>query len=275
MVRIGTVWDLTVDVLQGRAGILAGLAALYLFVPDMVSRALTAFGGTGAGMALLGLVVVAAVVLLLVMGILALTAVASDPAVGRAAAVRIALARLPAALGVVLTMVGVALVAFVPLALLLWRAGVAVDRVSGRMDMTNADGGSMGIALLLSLVLLVVGLWLSARLVPLLAVVVNERRGVGAFRRSFALTRGAGGRLMGVILLYAVVLLVVMAAVTSVTGIVARLLLGGEADGAVTFVTGSASAIVTAAATVLQAVFYTQFYVAAHAAEGAASPRPA
>lgn len=274
MVRIGTVWDRTTDVLAGRAGILAGLAALYLFLPDVVSAAISSFGGAGFGVAMLGLAVSVAVIVLMILGILAMTAVASDPAVGRAAAVRVAARRLGPAVGVVLVMVVVAMLAIVPLGAAVYAAGVSVDAVSGRMDMTRADMNTVGLAGLIALMLVILGLWASARFAPLLAVVVNERRGFGAFARSFALTRGAGLRLVGVVILYAIVLLVVMGAVTAVTGIVARLLLGGEADASVGFAVSLATAMVTAAATVVQTVFYTQFYVAAVAAEGASPPAP-
>jgi hypothetical protein len=275
MVRIGTVWDRTIDVLAGRAGILAGLAALYLFLPDVVSAAISSFGGAGFGVAMLGLAVSIAVIVLMILGILAMTAVASDPAVGRTAAVRVATRRLGAAIGVVLVMAAVATLAFVPLGVMMYLAGISVDAVSGRADLTRADMNMVGLAGLLAFVVLLGGLWLSARFAPLLAVVVNERRGFGAFRRAFVLTRGAGARLVGVVVLYAIVLLVLMGAVTSVTGIVARLLLGAQADASVAFVVGVATAVVTAAATVVQTVFYTQFYVAARGSEGASPPHAA
>lgn len=269
MVRIGTVWDRTTEVLAGRAAMLAGVAALFLFLPDVVSSALSGFGGASMAVALAGLAVAVAVVVLMVMGILAMTAIASDPAVTHAAAIHTAARRLGPAIGVVLVMVVIASIALVPLGIATVAAGVVVDPVSGHADMTRADATTLGLVGLAMLVLVAVGLWASARFAPLLAVVVNERRGIGAFGRAFALTRGAGARLVGVILLYAIVMLVLLGAVTSVTGIVARLLLGAEADAGVGFAVAIASALVTAAATVVQTVFYTQFYVAARAAEEA------
>lgn len=274
MVRIGTVWDRTTDVLAGRGGMLAGLAALFLFLPDVARGALLSFGGTGEAAALARIPLSLALLVLLVMGILALTAVASDPAVTQRDAVDVSVRRLGPAIGVVLVMVVVAMLALIPVGALIAVAGVAVDPVTGDADVSRANTGMLGAAGLLLLVLAILGLWVSARLVPLMAVVVNERRGLGAFGRSFALTRGAGLRLVGVLLLYAVVLLVVIAALGSVIGVFAALLLGPEQKATVDFVASVASALVTAAATVVQTVFYTQFYVAARAAEGASPPPP-
>ncbi|MGJ3627198.1 hypothetical protein AB5I41_10140 [Sphingomonas sp. MMS24-JH45] len=98
---------------------------------------------------------------------------------------------------------------------------------------------------------------------PLFGVVVNERRGLGALGRSFALTRGAALRLIGVLILYGIVLVVVMSAATMVVGVVARLLLGADAAATVAFIVAIVSALVTALGSVVQSVFYAQYYVAA------------
>ncbi len=119
-----------------------------------------------------------------------------------------------------------------------------------------------------TIVAVAVALWLTARLVPLFPVIVNERLGVAALRRAFALSRGTAGRMIGVIILFGIVLLVVVMAVTLVVGSIAALLLGREAEGAIAFVVALASGAVTAAATVVQTVFYARFYAAALAARG-------
>src|SRR3546814_9103815 len=58
---------------------------------------------------------------------------------------------------------------------------------------------------LYSLALVIVVLWGMARLLPLNSVVVAERRGVGAIRRAFGLTRGLALRIVGVVILFFVV----------------------------------------------------------------------
>ena len=268
-VRIGTVWDRTVDVLQGRAGILFGLALAFIFLPAVLGNAITLFGGAGvAARGLAGLVNIVVSVLLLA-GLLAVTAVASDPAVDRAQASATGFRRLGPTIGIILLLAVAAMLAILPIAWLTFASGATFNQATGRIDVSRASSGGIALAGLLSVLLFVVGLWLSARLVPLFAVIVNERLGLRALPRSFALTRGATLRLIGVLILYGIVLVVVMTAATSVVGVVARLLLGGDALAGVAFAVATVSAAVTALASVVQTVFYTSFYSAARDAEGA------
>ncbi|NJR80256.1 hypothetical protein [Sphingomonas corticis] len=262
-VRISTVWERTLEVLQGRAGILAAIAALFILLPSLATNALAAFGGSGAATRSVAGAANLASSLLLLVGLLAITAVASDPRVDRARGIVIAVRRLGPALGCVLLLIVAAVLAILPITYLLFSSGATYTAATSRVDLTNARGGPIALAGLAALLLFVVGLYVSAKLVPLFAVIVNERRGLGAFARSFALTRGAAWRLVGVIILYGVVLLVLGIATTSVVGVVARLLLGGEALPAVAFVVSTFGAILTALASTVQAAFYAQYYVAA------------
>lgn len=266
-VRIGTVWEHTLEVLQGRAGILAAIAALFILLPSILTNALAAFAGTIGTTRLVGGVANIAASLLLLVGLLAITAVASDPAVDRARGIATGARRLGPALACVLVLAVVAVLAIMPATYLLFSSGATYNAATGRVDLTGAAGGTIALAALLTLVLLVAGLWISAKLVPLFAVIVNERRGLGALTRSFALTRGASLRLMGVIILYAVVLLVLGIATTSVTGVVTRLVLGEEALPLVGFIVAVFGAVLTALASTVQAAFYAQYYVAAVAGD--------
>jgi len=271
MVRMGLVWDRTTEVLQGRSGILARLALLYLFLPGVVSAGVSSIVTPNSALAILsGLISIAATVLL-IMGVLAITAVASDPAVDGAHAQRIAAARLlPALAAVALIIVALLLVAL-PIIALIVQSGATLDPVTQRFDLSTATPGSLGTAGLITLAAAVLGIWVSVKLVPLFAVIVNERLGLGAARRSFRLTRGSVLRLLGVIILYVIVVLVAMAAATSVVGLIARLLLGADAASGVAFVVGVVSSAVTAVATVVQTVFYARFYVAASERAAAAT----
>lgn len=268
MVRIGTVWDRTVDVLQGRTGILAGIALLTMVLPGVAGGVLRATGGAPTA---LGPVVAIATVLLLLYGILAITAVASDPAVDGAAAYRIAGRRLLAALGVLVVLIVAATLFFLPAVVALAVGGARMN-AAGKLDVQAVAAGPLALSGLLALATVVAGLWLSARLVPLFGIVVNETRGLGALRRSLALTRGSTMKLIGVLILYAIVVIVLMMASTSVVGIVARLVLGGEADATVALVVAIVSALVSALTSVVQSVFYAQFYVAARAQEQRMAP---
>lgn len=270
-VRIGTVWDRTVDVLQGRAGMLFVLALGFMFVPTVIGNGIALFAGTGMGARAASGIVNIAASLLLLAGLLAVTAAASDPRVDQRDAAATGLVRLGPAVGLILLVAAAAAVVMVPIAYLVFASGATYNAATGRIDVTRAAGGGIALAGLLSLLVFLAGLWLSAKLVPLFAVIVNERLGLGAFRRSFALTRGATLRLIGVLILYGVVLLVVMTAATTVIGLIARLLLGADAPAGVAFVVAVVSAAVTAVASVVQAVFYAQYYVAARDAEGVAA----
>jgi hypothetical protein len=270
-VRIGDVWDQTVDVLRGRAGILAGIAFAALVGPGVIAAALgTIIPLAGGAMALVPLVRLA-VIVLMILAMLAVTAVASDPAVDRAQAFRIAGQRLLPALGLLVLLVVVAALLFVPAGVLLALSGARMN-AAGTIDMSGAASGYSIAAAASVLLAVVLALWFSARIVPLFGIVVNERHGIGALRRSLALTRGATLRLIGVLILYFIVTSVAMFAGTMVVGVIARLALGAEALGSVRFVVAVVSTLISAAATVLQSVFYARFYVTAQAQEQRMAP---
>jgi hypothetical protein len=269
-IKMGTVWDRTLDVIRGRMAILAGIALATVYVPGLLGPAYAAVTGQPADAgAVQGVIGIISAVLTMI-GVLAMTAVATDPAVDGAQGVRLGAARLGPALANLIVLVIAFGVLFLPSIVALFTAGATVG-VAGKVDVTGASGGLLMVSALLMIVALIVLLWFSARLVPLFAVIVNERRGLGAIPRSFALARGSALRLLGVIILFGIVLLVVMAAVGSVSGVIARLLLGGEAEAMVTLVVSLFVTLVTAAGTVVQTVFYAQFYAAALARDEAAA----
>lgn len=261
MVRIGDIWDRTVDVLRGRAGILATIAALTIVLPAVVGTAVRLLVATRDPWLVLVPAVSLASVVLMILGVLAMTAVASDPAVDRAGAFRIAVQRLLPALGIVVALMVIAGVLLTPAVVLMALAGVSVNKAGG-VVVPAVGTGLTAAAALAFLATVALGLWVSARIVPLFGIVVNERCGLGALRRSFALSRGATLRLIGVLLLYVVVAFVVALAATSVVGVVAGLTLGRESVVAALII-ATVSAIVSALTTVVQSVFYARFYVAA------------
>ncbi len=110
--------------------------------------------------------------------------------------------------------------------------------------------------------LLVVAFVIGARLILLNPVILNERRGLGAVMRSFRLTRGLTLKIVGVMILFAIVLLVPMMAIQAVVGLVARLILGADAQPAIGFLAGTAGAAVTSLFSVVAAAFTAQLYVA-------------
>jgi len=274
MVKMGTVWDRAVEVINGRTGMLASIAALTLWLPTVVRQAIgvAVVGGNGtaatpptSGTLLLLFLLSLVTAALAILGQLALIAVASDPATTRAEAFRVAATRLPLAIGLSLLL---ALVVFallvpglVPVVAVLAHPG-AMSQQAMATAMAGISPGSRAFMGLYILLLVAVMIWLTARLVLLNPVIVNEREGVASFARSFALTRGLTWKIIGLAILLLIVAAVVVLAVQSVTGILFRLLLGADNAGLVALLTTAAVAVATSAITIVWTCFVAQLYVA-------------
>ena len=266
MIRMGTVWDRTTAVIAGRLGILLSIALLLLFAPPVVQAAIDAVTGTSTTLGWIGAIVSVAVFLAALLGALAITAVATDPAVDRASALALGGARIGPMIGIVIVLAVAALVAMLPGGVLIAMAGFDVDRARLGLSQDGLDLGMFALACL-HFVLLGIGcLWIGAKLVPLLGVIVNERLGWRAIGRSFALARGATLKLVGVLILYSIVLIVVLLAANAVVGLIVRLVVGPDGAAAVGFAVALVTAAVTAGFSVLQTVFSGQFYLAARQA---------
>lgn len=264
-VRMGTVWDRTTAILGARGGTLAGIALLAFFAPAVIQAALTAYTIPGTGIAVMGTVVGILVLLATIWGQLATIALALDPATTRTTASRAAVARLPAAILVVIVLIAGFVLLFAPIGVALASSGfdfaaAAASQQTGVMPPVPA--GTRVFVALYAIVALIVLLWLIARLFVTMPVVLAERRGIGALGRSFRLTRGLALRIVGVLILYLIVVGVTSLAVRSVAGIIFRLIFGGE-GGTALFLTAVAEAAVAAVFSVLATVFTAQLYVAA------------
>ncbi|MDP1025692.1 hypothetical protein Q5H91_00560 [Sphingomonas sp. KR1UV-12] len=262
---MGNVWDRTVEVLRGRAAILGPIAAAAIFLPAIVNNAVAAFVTPGSrGVALLAMVVALGVLVANVWGQLAMLAVATHPATTRADATRQATQRLLPALGALFVLAVIFALAIVPPMIALVRAGVDLTNRAAVQSMPAGIAGFVG---LYSLVLLVVILFIGARLILLNPVVLNERRGVGALMRSVRLTKGMTFRIVGLMILFGIVVLIPTMAVQSIVGLVFRLILGANGIPVTVFVASAAGAAVTTVFTVVAAAFTAQLYVAAVAEE--------
>lgn len=260
MVSMGQVWDRTTDVLRGRAGILLPIAALSIFLPAVVNAALSNFVPvTSAATGLLSVLVSLAVVAATIWGTLAIVAVATDPATTRADAGAQATGRLLPAVGIFVALGIVLSLAFLPIVVALLRAGVDFTRPNPTISLAR---GTAGFISLYTLVLTAFGFWLSARLMLLNPVIVNERAGLRSVTRSIELTRGLTWRMIGLLILFAVVVLVPTLAVQWVVFVVARLPLGESGIPLARFLGSAAGAVVTTGFSVVAAVFQAQLYVA-------------
>jgi hypothetical protein len=264
MAKMGTVWDRTVEVLNGRTGMIVPIALLGMLLPSVVRDGFVAFSvpGTPSFVLVGGLLTLVAVVAML-WAQLAIVAIATDPATDAASARREARSRLLPAIGITLLLSVVALVfALPPLVALVYAGFDFTAAASGLPVAAPGIGNAAMFSALYFLAYLLLIIWLGARLVLLNPVILNERLGVGALRRSVQLTKGMTWRIIGVLILFAIVMLVSTWAAQSVTGIIFRLALGSGGITTATFLAGIAGTIVTTAFTALAAVFTAQLYVA-------------
>lgn len=261
-VKIGTVWDRTIEVLNGRANALAGIAFVTLFLPLAVTLAWATFGmARMGGSASVTFILYLAAAIIGLLGGLAMTALASDPATTRTDAWALARRRLLPMCGIAAALLAIITLTLVPVIVIL--AGARVDMAAlAAGGVQQLPAGVLAIVATYYVVFLLFLLWAGARLSVLYAVVLHERLGFGAIRRSFALTRGMTMKLIGVVLLYLVVLLVVRGAVQSVAGVIFRLILGADQIATAVFLSGLLGAIVTTVFSVLAATFAAQLYIA-------------
>lgn len=266
MVRIGTVWDSAVEAVRGRAGLIAPIALAAVFLPSVIQAAMQSYAAQpGAapspGRSLLAMLVSIGTLLLTLWGALAITAITSHPNVSRPEATRQATGRLLPLLGVSLVLgLAMALLA-IPLIALLAAAGVDFARASAPGYRPELSGGTAVAAVLYLLVLVGLLFWLFARLMPLVPVVLHERLGLRAIGRAFRLTKGMALKLVGVLILFAIVVIVATGAAQLVFGIVFRLILGPDGIPTATFLAGVAGAVVSTILSVLSYAFVARLYV--------------
>ncbi len=111
------------------------------------------------------------------------------------------------------------------------------------------------------LLLVVIGLWLAARLTVIVPVIVAEGRLLGAIGRSWQLTRGTTLKIVGVLILYVVVAIVASLATTLVFGSVFKLVAGrGDGVSLASVLTTIVVGVVQTGFVVVAAVFVAQLY---------------
>lgn len=267
-VTIERVWDRTTEVLSGRSGVIASVAFLTLVLPPIVNGALVLLAPQPPAAQLLTFVVGIASAVLSIWGSLAILALATHPSTDRSSAYRQATARLLPTIGVSLEIGIIALLLMAPMVIALTATGfdfaAASDAANANtpQSMPSLAPGVAIFIVLYGLALVILAFWASARLMLVTAVVLNERLGLGAIRRAIALSRGLTWRLVGVLLLFAIVFGVAKFAAQAVVGLVFRLILGGEQVATALFLAGIAGAFVSAALMALAYVFTAQLYVA-------------
>lgn len=272
MVQMGIVWDRTTAFASERLGALLPIAIVLLFLPISVQLAIDPVLVKAGLTARIGVLAVFAAIELL--GTLAIVTLALDQAQQAGQACRTAARRWPA-------MVGVLIVLIVAAGILAAPIGVAIAGSGIDFAAMEAGGGaaqlSPGAALFIgfyAIAYAIVLLWATARLLLIEPVVIVERRGLGAIPRAFALTRGLTWRIVGVILLYAIVAGVAALAAQTVFGSILRLIAPDDGDvGIASVITAIIVGAVSTGFKVLAAIFVAKLYLAIHGnAEGLAEP---
>ena len=263
---MSTVWDRTAEFLSDNLSALTPIVLLGIFVPLTVFGSLLPLQATAGPV---GGIVIGCILLILsliqIWGSIAITALAFDPAAGRAPAIATANNRLLPVIGIFLLALLAALLFTLPIGVALGAGGFTPAMLSGAgSSLAGVNGGALAFVFGYVLVLTILLLWAYTRFFALIVpIMVMERRGFGVFTRSFVLTRGIGWKLFGVLLLYFVVLEVSALAAQGVVGSVLRLLLGGEG---VLTVAGVLTQIVVAAIStlfsVLSVAFVAKLYLA-------------
>lgn len=274
MVKMGDVWDRAIEFLGDNAGVLLPILLLALFVPETITGSLEEVRRTGGQGVRTGLGLVTLLFAILSLWAqLAIAALAIDPTLGRRAS-GVATARLLPAIGVYLLLLLALFALSVPLIALIVAAGIDVAGIQAGTATMPAISPGIALAMLgYCIVYLIVVLFVGARMATLTGVIVAERRGAGAIARAFALTRGLTWKLVGVIILYAVVATVAGLAVRTVFGSILKLVAGGSGPITVAgVITAMAVAAVSSIFTVLAAAFCAKLYVAVVRAAETALP---
>ena len=269
MVKMGTVWDRTAEFLSDNIGTILPIALLAFFVPASIEGNFqAAMEGASFTLILALRLLQLAFGILSLWGSLALTAMALDMAGGDTAG-SVAGKRLLPALLVSIVCIAAVVVAVLPIPALLGANGVDLAAIAEGRDF-ELGTGMAGFVALYGLVLLGLFLWLAARLIVTTPVIVREGRMLSALRQSWKLTRGTTWRVIGVMLLFALISWVSMLAANTVFGSVFALVAGGGADGV--SLAGVLTSIVVAAVqtgfTVLIPAFTAKLYLALTAEAG-------
>ena len=270
---MSTVWDRTAEFLSDNLAALTPIVLLAIFVPlTLMGSLMPLMGSAGqAGNLTLGIVVMI-LSCVTAWGGLAVTALAFDPAAGRGPAVATANRRFPALVGISIAMLLIVAVLVAPVGVAFGLSGVDMAALAaGKAPAGGVNGGALAFASLWSLILLPLLLFVYARFFVLLTpIIVMERRGLGAFARSFVLTRTVAWKVVGMLILYLVVSTVASVAAKTVVGSVLRLLLGD--DGQVSLASVLTQIIVAGISTifsVLAVAFIAKLYLAARDAREA------
>ncbi|SFJ20983.1 hypothetical protein SAMN03159338_1078 [Sphingomonas sp. NFR04] len=264
MAKMGIVWERTTAFVGEHLGALVPVALLAFVVPSVLNSCVSAAAVTASpGVRLAVGVVVVLLSIVSFWGSLSVIALATG-ASGLAGAGQLAARRLPAALLVAIGIGVAAALAMLPVPLILATRGYDVLAIAAGQGATmTIDPQTSSMVALWVLVLILAFFFLFTRLLLVSTVVLREGLLFGAIRRSWALTRGHGWRILGLLLLFTLIGGVAQLAAKLVFGSVFALLFG-NAPGLTTamLLTTIVTASVQAVVMLLLAAFQGKLYVA-------------
>lgn len=263
MVQMSSVWDRTAAFVSAALGQIIPIALVLLFVPVSIQLAIAPVVAKQAVTTQLSITAILWAIQLL--GTLGLTVLALGGTRRPGAAVRAALARLGPTIAISLMLIGAGIVLFVPIAVIVANAGVDFTALQAP-DQTSAGhigSGAGWFLLLYGLVLFVFIVWVTARLLVIAPVILAERRGIGAITRAFSRTRGLALKIVGVMILYAIVATIAVGAAKLMFGSIFSLIAPNDGDiGVATVLTAIVTGAVATAFKALAAIFVAKLYQA-------------
>lgn len=262
MVKMGAVWDRTIEFIGANTGAVVTIALAAIFAPSVIveSLQLALTGGDQTASNPLGGILALIAAILSLLGQVAIVALALDPRLGSGGAFSVAGRRLLPVIGVSIVFGLLFLVLFVPVLIAIFSANI--DFTAAMAGQTPDIGaGTLAFIGLYSLAMVPLLFWISARFSVLLPTIVQERRGLGAIPRAFSLTRSHALRIIGVYVLFIIVVGVAMLAAIGVFGTVFNMVAGNENPvNVATVLTSVVVGLVTTAVTVLYTTFLTKLY---------------
>ncbi len=264
MAKIGTIWDRAVDFVRDHLGEVMPVLLVTQFAAPALSGSLAGVraGATGVTAAAFGLVSLVTTLISL-WGALYLIAFSAQPngQEQRSVAMHLAKSRFLPLIGISIVLVAIFAVLAIPGVVLAVASGFDFQSVIAGVPPQPSEFAKLGVAMLYFLALSLFVLWASARLLPINAVVAMERRGIGAITQAFRLTRGMTWKLIGLLLLYAIVAGVAVSAAQFVVGGIFGLLSDPNSSFSLAIIGGAfAVAAVSAALSLYQTAVIGKLY---------------
>jgi hypothetical protein len=215
---ISKAWDETREILASNGKLMGAVAAAMVLLPQVVVGVVTGQSADASRPGLTAGILMLIAAIIGIVGQLAIARLALGTKVSVGESISHGLRRAPAFIGALLIILVGILAFFLVTGMIL----IALGAIDGTVTEPRPRD-----VMIIMLVLLVPLMFIAVRLLPTVPVATTEAQGpVGILTRSWALTRGHFGRLLGFILMFLVAALVTAAAVGAVGGALTALLFG-------------------------------------------------